>query len=80
MPTGISGPGEMGRKESYAPPSARGTEGYVKGICGGQEAVMESGLKGGAEAIPGSTAGTEPAETLPKSKGMEQGGFHGSRP
>ena len=79
MPKG-GGPGESSRKESYAPPSAKGTEGYARGICGGQDSVMESGLKGGSAGIPGPTAGTEPAETLPKSRGMEQGGFHGSRP
>jgi len=66
------GPGEMGRKEPYAPPSAKETEGYVRSICSGQESVDESGLKGGSAALPGSTAGTEPSEKLSNAVGAKR--------
>ena len=47
-----SGPGEGRIKCSDAPPSAAGTEGYAVSIAGGLTEVAESGLKGGAGALP----------------------------
>ena len=76
-----SGPGEASHKESYPPPSVK--SGRLGGLeqCGNQEEVMESGLKGGAEAIPGPTAGTSPSETLSKNVALEEyGGFERNRP
>lgn len=76
MPTG-NGPGEMGRKEPYAPPSASGTEGYATDLCRGAEDINESGLKGGYSSIPDETAGTSPAEKLPSAETLGQyGSFH----
>lgn len=82
MPTG-GGPGEMGRKEAYAPPSASGTEGYTTGLCRDAESIDESGLKGGFSAIPEETAGTSPSEKVSRNKSLEdRGSFHdqGNRP
>lgn len=81
MPTG--GPGEMGRKEPYAPPSSKGTEGYVQGLCEDATAISESGLKGGWSQIPEETAGTSPSEKVTQNKCLkEYGSFHdqGNRP
>lgn len=62
-----SGPGEGSVKCSEAPPSARGTEGYAVGLLGGTaSAVDESGLKGGAGALPG-VAGSAGATELRQS-------------
>lgn len=78
MPTGIRGPGEMGRKESYPPPTAMA---YRRGgleQCGNQEAVME-GQSGG---LPSETAGTSPSEKVSQNVAASRGSFHdaGTRP
>lgn len=80
MPTG-RGPGEMGRMEPYAPPSAKGTEGYSTSLCQDAEAIEESGLKGGWSPLPEETAGTSPDEKLPNHISLERhGSFHENKP
>lgn len=47
-----AGPGESRVMCSEAPPSAAGTEGYALSVCANLDSVAESGLKGGAGALP----------------------------
>ena len=78
MPSG--GPGEMSRKEPYAPPTSKGTEGYTTGLCQDATSIDESGLKGGAGSIPDETAGTFPSEKHSQNKCLEEyGSFHDGR-
>lgn len=80
MPRG-NGPGEMGRLEPYAPPSAKGSEGYMTGLCRDAESIDESGLNGGWSSLPDETAGTSPSEKVSRNKSLEQrGSFHENRP